>query len=250
MKTHRNSTSGFTLVEMAIVLVIVGLLLGGLLMPLSAQMDQRRNSETQKALEEINQALIGFAIANGRLPCPANGTIATGTANAGMEQFTGTGAAQACTAPEGVLPWATLGVSELDAWGRRYGYRVTLLFARGIPQANFGCTPPSNPTRSPFALCSVGDINVMDSATGNVIAANVPALVISHGPNGLGAFISTGTLIAAAGAGTDEAENTDVDVNFVSHVPSSAATNRFDDLVAWLSPNTLFNRMVSAQILP
>lgn len=251
--THK----GFSLVEIAIVLVIVGLLLGGLLMPLSAQVEGRRISETQKAMDEINQALTGFAIANGRLPCPASGAIATGAANAGMEQITGT----ACSASpsEGVLPWATLGVSETDAWGRRYGYRVTALFARGIPQTTFGCStaspnpnpnPPSNPTRSAFALCSPGDIDVRDAATGNVIADNVPALVISYGPNGLGAYTSAGTQIATSGAGADEAENADADAIFVSHVPSSAAANKFDDLVAWLSPNTLFNRMVSAQILP
>ncbi len=61
MKAKR---AGFTLVEMAIVLVIVGLLLGGLLMPLSAQVEQRRIGETQKALDEIKEALVGFAIAN------------------------------------------------------------------------------------------------------------------------------------------------------------------------------------------
>jgi prepilin-type N-terminal cleavage/methylation domain-containing protein len=47
--TVKMNRAGFTLVEMAIVLVIVGLLLGGLLMPLSAQIEQRRIGETQKA---------------------------------------------------------------------------------------------------------------------------------------------------------------------------------------------------------
>ena len=123
MKAYRNNASGFTLVEMAIVLVIIGLLLGGMLMPLSAQMEQRRNSETQKALDEINQALIGFAVANGRLPCPATATIISGAAGAGIENLpTATG----CTGGQsGVLPWSTLGVSETDAWNWRYTYRVS-----------------------------------------------------------------------------------------------------------------------------
>ncbi|HLD09715.1 MAG TPA: prepilin-type N-terminal cleavage/methylation domain-containing protein, partial [Methylophilaceae bacterium] len=63
MKNHYSHPSnGFTLVEMAVVLVIVGLLLAGLLMPLSAQLDQRNTTDTQKALAEIQQALIGYAI--------------------------------------------------------------------------------------------------------------------------------------------------------------------------------------------
>lgn len=250
MQQAQPHSSGFTLVEMAVVLVIIGLLLGGLLMPLSAQVENRRVSETQKALDEINQALIGFAVVNGRLPCPASGAIATGSAGAGVEQTTGSGSTLACSAAEGVLPWATLGVNELDAWGRRYGYRVTTLFARGLPQTTFGCTPPSNPTSAAFALCTPGDITVKDSSAGNSIASNIPALVLSYGPNGLGAYTSAGTQISAAGAGTDEAENTNGNATFVSHPPSSAAGNAFDDLVIWLSPNTLFNRMVSAQKLP
>ena len=57
----RQHQAGFTLVEMAIVLMIVGLLLGGLLVPLSAQMEQRNVTETRKQLDEIQQALIGYA---------------------------------------------------------------------------------------------------------------------------------------------------------------------------------------------
>lgn len=45
---------------------------------------------------------------------------------------------------------------------------------------------------------------------------------------------------------TDEAENTDGDSNFVSHDFQPG----FDDTVLWLSPNTLFNRMVTAGQLP
>src|SRR5574340_426127 len=101
---NRARSSGFTLTELAIVLVIVALLLGGLLVPLTAQVEQRRFRETQKALGEIREALLGFAVVNGRLPCPD--TDAPGTAGYGEENFP-------CTAPpvaEGYLPWKTLGV--------------------------------------------------------------------------------------------------------------------------------------------
>src|SRR5674476_71590 len=78
--------NGFTLIEMAMVLMIVGLLLGGMLVPLSAQMDQRNVSDTQKALSDIKEALIGYAIANGRFPCPASAT------SNGVESFFSGGA--------------------------------------------------------------------------------------------------------------------------------------------------------------
>ena len=245
MKTPTQN--GFTLIEMAAVLMIVGLLLGGLLVPLSAQMDQRKNSETQKALEEIKDALIGYTIANGRLPWPACGTIATGQANAGIELSPTS--ADLCTTSandRNVLPWATLGINETDAWGNRYTYRVTDDFADDNGTTN--CTTPA-PPQAAFALCSAGNLNVMSAASGVVatVAGNVPAVIISHGKNAAGAYTTQGTQLAV-GNNPDEKENSDGSTNnkYVSHTP----TPTFDDLVVWISPNVLFNRMVTAGKLP
>jgi len=73
--THRNQTRnrarGFTLLELSIVVLVVTLLIGGLLVPLSTQVEQRNVSETQQRLAQVQDALIGFAIAQGRFPCPA-----------------------------------------------------------------------------------------------------------------------------------------------------------------------------------
>lgn len=55
---------GFTLIELAVVLVIVTVLIGGLLVPLSAQIQARRIAETKKILEEAREAIIGYAMNN------------------------------------------------------------------------------------------------------------------------------------------------------------------------------------------
>lgn len=223
---------GFSLIEMAIVLAIVGLLLGGLLPTISGQMEQRHVSDTRKQLVEIQQALIGFAIINGRLPCPALSTTPTGSSTAGVETST-------CAAPNngGVLPWVTLGVSETDAWGRRFTYRVTPAFATVTP--------------TPFQLNTPGILNVgltwLNTDVG--AASGVPAIVVSHGTNGLGAVMPNGTQTPPIPAlSSDEGDNTisSNDNHFVSH----DITPNFDDLVIWISPNVLFNRMVAAGKLP
>lgn len=245
-----NQHKGFTLVEMAIVLLIVGLLLGGLLPTISSQMEQQQRNETRKQIDEIKGALIGFTIANGRLPCPADPVIATGQPGAGAERT------PPCTNSNstGVLPWATLGVNETDAWGNRYTYRVSSDFADalgttfGKDQNGNDCIPSPTPMNASFALCSVGTLDVRSAASGGTnIATNVPAVIISHGKNSAGAYTQQGTQLSAS-SNADELENSDgsADHNYVSHNP----TQNFDDVVVWLSNNILLNRMVTAGKLP
>lgn len=243
LRLPTRKQQGFTLVEIAMVLMIVGLLLGGMLVPLSAQMDQQKNSATEKLLTEARDALVGYAVANGQLPCPADPTIPTGQPNAGIART------PPCTNGNstGVLPWATLGVSETDAWGNRFTYRVSSDFADAIGSATWGgCTPTPTPTQATFALCSNGNQTVLSAASGGAnVAVGVPAVIISHGKNGAGAYTQEGAQQPVSG-NADEQENSDGDANYVYHTP----TPDYDDLTTWISPNILLNRMVAAGKLP
>ena len=228
-----SSPGGFTLIEMAIVLLIVTLLLGGLLMPLSAQVEQRNIGETQRTMDEMKEAVLGYAMANRHLPCPdkvagaANG--ANDTPNDGIEDFT---AAGQCIVQEGNFPWATMGVGNSDAWGQIYVYRVPAAFSNRAPLAT-------------FALGSAGTIRIC--ATAACVAPRLTdsavAVIVSRGKN-------QGN--CAAGPCADENENTDGDDNFVTRVITAPGTptGEFDDIIDWLSPNILYNRMVAAGSLP
>jgi len=237
-----RENAGFTLVEMAIVLLIIGLLLGGLMMPLSVQMDQRRISETQKALDEFNQALIGFAIVNGRLPCPAS------AASAGIESPAGGGI---CASPDGFLPAATLGLPQtdglgyaVDAWGltqNRIRYAVTT--------ANGNAVTTTGGMRTTTMAVLAPDLHVCASATG---ITGTTCGAVSLTTNAVAVIYSLGGNAPTGGAGIDEAANLNGDPVFVSHTATSsgAPNGEFDDLVVWISPNILFNRMVAAGQLP
>ncbi|MCK5720503.1 MAG: type II secretion system protein, partial [Thiomargarita sp.] len=60
----------FTLIEITFLLVIFGLLMGSLLAPISAIVYQYNINYTENQLEEIKEALLGFAVLHKRLPCP------------------------------------------------------------------------------------------------------------------------------------------------------------------------------------
>ncbi len=277
MRRNIDRPAGFTLIELAMVLLIVALLIGGLLMPLSAQYEVRGRQETEKALANIREALIGFAVVNGRLPCPAVASIPTGTTvsglEAGREATTPAGANGPCacdTSPTsgvagivgagavacsvaspdtdnvgGVLPWATLGLPETDAWEHRYTYRVSTQFARlATGQTTFGtCTPAAPVLNAAFALCSIGAITVSTAAVGGTtLAGNVPVIVVSHGKNGLGATSVNG-IVSAPATAADEVENADNNAAFVNN-------SSIDDQTAWVPISVLMGRMVTAGKLP
>ncbi len=224
---------GFSLIEMAIVLLVMGLLLGGGLAMLGAQIEQQRIRDTQRLLEEAREALLGYAASNvdatnhPHLPCPD-------TANDGVEDRTATPGP--CAANEGNLPWVTLGLSEgTDSWGNRLRYAVTPAFANSA---------------NGMLLTSTGTLGV-NNATGTALATALPAAILSHGKNGFGARNMAGGANAAP-TGVNELENTDGDATFISNPPVGVGGTggEFDDIVVWLAPNILFNRMVQAGRLP
>lgn len=224
---------GFSLIELAIVLFIVALLLGGLLVPLALKETQTDIRETRDQLEEIRQALLGFVYLNGRFPCPD-------TDGDGVEDITGS-TCVASPPPIGELPWVTLAVGEQDAWGNRFTYRVTGEYADTTDGT--GCTPYT-PGVS-IALCSEGNIDIKDSSLGgNNVATEVPVVVISHGAN-----FNDPTGAESADEEQNKIGGSDPAL-FIARDYSQEPGSGFDDIIIWISPNILRAKMVSAGILP
>lgn len=267
---RRHSARGFTLAEVAVVLVIVSLLIAGLMIPLATQIDLRNQADTQRTMDQIKDAMIGYVVANGRLPCPADGTIAAGATNAGTEQCAGT------VVYYGVVPWATLGTPETDAWGRRFSYWVSPVYTDAIAAGTVNTTgqsptctttvPPAQAQAS-FALCTAGNMVVYNrnDATHATVALGtaLPVVIISHGKNGSGAYSTRGTLLSAPAAGTDEAANaTHADTTtfyWRTQTPGGSGCSdtaggspycQFDDIVTMITGPVLAARMVAAGKLP
>lgn len=216
-----DSNRGFTLVEMAVVLVIVGVMLGGLLIPATTQLENNRRAEAETRLNEMHAALIGFATRTGRLPCPAttasNGLAAPNTATT------------ACTTQHGFVPIRTLALNlpvddndlPADPWLNAYRYSITNSDGGAFTNAiTLGLTPD-------FETCA-------DAACATVLADNVVAVIFSTGEDG------------ATATSLTQVENLDADTRFVSRTYSEATGNEFDDEVLWISPNTLTYYLVRA----
>ena len=312
-----SRSKGFSLVELAVAVAIIALLLAGAMIPLATQIDVRNVADTQRSMESIREAIMGFAQANGRLPCPAAGGTPAGTTDtttwatpiaAGAEQWDP--ANLRCYIEFGVVPWAALGVPETDAWGRRFSYRVSPAFADDVnlwktwssaqntagppalpaPQIvpaiaspknqNPSCAPTPAPTLSSFAICSLGDIAIFtrggSTTTAVPLGTALPAVIISHGKNGFGAWQTNGTRLNPIPTGNDEAANVNMNTTatpsgsyqswaFYSRIRTPAAAGcvdpvppatsaapacEFDDIVVMITSNALIARTVAAGRLP
>jgi type II secretory pathway pseudopilin PulG len=267
----RNRISGFTLLELSVVVLVITLLIGGLLIPLSTQVEQRNISDTQQRLAQVQDALIGFAIAHGRFPCPATVSSPPQPTDLGVEDPpTGTGV---CTHPiDGYVPGTTLGLTDLDsqgfmvdAWGlqqNRIRYSISSATVNSIANA---FTVPNGMRNA--GIASLGNstaftyLYVCASATGTTPTACSAILPPIPDPNALSrgdaVFVvySLGKNAATTGgASPDEAVNLKSTTNttpvFVEKTASGQTGSEFDDLVQWGSRYIVIGRLSAAGQLP
>lgn len=257
MKLKKLGQQGFTLVEIAIVLVILGFVLGALLLPLQAQRQQIAQVQTENTLEIAKQALLGFAQSNGRLPCPAT------AASSGLEAPLGGNVL--CTSQLGYLPAATLGVQPtdangfaIDAWNNRIMYAVAQNSTTSVP-ANTA-TPDYTTNNATDGMNIVGlanlapELRVCNTSTGVTAAACSGGAETNYLINNAVVVIySTGATGAQASGGVDENVNPKIPSLpatsksvFVSHDIVSGSVNEFDHIVTWISPYVLYNSMIQA----
>lgn len=247
---------GFTLTELAVVFMIISLLLGTAMYTLSAQTEQRNFDETRRRLEAARELLLGFAVANGRLPCPATAT------SAGAEAIT---TPPNCDSPYGgFLPARTIGFQVLsaggfaiDAWQNPIRYAVSsttptscavtplaadlphFTIAANLRKNGITCQP------SDLVVCSKSPVTVTNTvcdANTSVTNQNiVVAIAFSTGKNG-----------ATGGTGTNEARNLDNNALFVSRPtdPAGAAGGEFDDQMTWITVGELYGKLIAAGLLP
>jgi prepilin-type N-terminal cleavage/methylation domain-containing protein len=258
----RAALRGFSLIELALSLAVLAIVATGILVPLVTQIQQRNVTTTEAAIQDIKDALLGFAALNGRLPCPA---VTAGTTYAAEAFDSGSGGSAAngrCASFYGYVPARTLGVTPVDrngyavdGWGNRIRYAVAADTIGGIANPltstdglrNAGL-PAVGAVASLLNVCNSG-VGVTAGTSCNsavTLTASAAVVIWSPGPNAL----TTG------GNGTDEAQNPNprneasADRLFVSHTASTDSDNPFDDVVNWVSLNTLVNRMVAAGTLP
>ena len=182
MTESRRKSRGFSLVEIAIVLAILGFVLTIGLQATGAYLSHERRKVSLARVAGLDAALANFVAVQGRLPCPADGALPPGDANLGLERRAADGTCLVVAGipimNRGVVPWVTLGLTEaeaLDGWNTRISYR-TITAVAAPPNLGFtsnraldatGCDPGGAAAR---AAVTVGGQSVETCAAGCTLA--------------------------------------------------------------------------------
>lgn len=250
---------GFTLIELAIVFVIIAALLSYTFMPLRAQLETANIKKAKAKLAEIEEALYGFAIANGRLPCP---TIPGNNGIENPDTTTDYCAGNAAIAGYiGFVPSTTLGIKGevncdgllSDPWGRPYMYSVSNSDISGA--GDFVIFDGIKLAGGPTAVAP--DIKICNDLTkncnngvGTFSTDEAVAIIFSMGSRaranstdedenaGEGAAIASTCGLPAYQIGSDR--------YYYSASRVEVAGQEFDDIVSWISPNILYAKLLQA----
>ena len=217
MSRKHRLQRGFSLVEIAIVLVIVGLLSVGMVSGYVKYRSYSLYKTSQVRLEDIRHSLLAFARVNGYLPCPD-------TDGDGKENRAGS-----CKGVDGTVPYLDIGLSRAqaeDAWRNPVGYHIT---------RNADSAAISNPARSasyfdaakscqlstpPTASTTDADNLTVKDGDGNTVIEQASLVLVARNSNGRAACNTLAD---------DEKENCNNDKVFIQHEPT--ADPFFDDQV-------------------
>jgi len=249
---------GFTLIEMGLVLVVIGLAVVGSISFFGPIADSRNAQLTTERMELVRKALLVHVIRLSCLPCPSNGQLNSQTdASAGLSFEGGTPVAvgscatAACLVTDGVVPWRALGLSEQDAsdaWGNRFRFEVagTLTVPADCSTAGLqliggmlrtsgpgGCYPAGNLTVNDIDLTSVTEPEVSNAAY--VIVSSGPDKALAR-RQGSGTFTGDryNQYPGSVAVANTQGENVDNDPDFVTGLlNASDGTAHFDDIVKY-----------------
>lgn len=243
-KNMSKKTLGYTLVEIAISMLVLSLL-GGAFMQLSSVANNLdKNIIVKDKLDRIQAAIDAFYQKNGYIPCPSARSSAT------ANDFSYRGIATDCSLASivgtsdggsangayriGAVPVVALGLPfdyDLDPWGNKFTYTVlkNLAISKTVADGYAGVSSDS------LVVKDINNVQINNGA--NMVTAYI---LLSHGQSSRGAYNANGAQSVACGSNLDS-NNCNNDNIFVDSTidNSKSNTSKFDGYLRWKSISAL-----------
>lgn len=250
-QTKHSNVRGFTLIEIAFVLLILGLVLKSAVTPLAALREHSLRSRAEAQTLQIRESLFAHVVAYGALPCPLpvrGGTtglsLSDNTYNS-LEPVTGE-----CVVSSGHVPAHELRLSGalndngalLDPWGREYRYAVS------IPEKANATDFSTGVWTVPGAAANIG----VQRLSADLVLCHATARSNCSGTSVRGDQIVF-VVVSLGGDSSDDGaqlENLDGD-NYYTVAEESVVTGaEYDDIVTWGSAADVMYWMLRMGWLP
>ncbi len=198
---------GFTLIEIAIVMIIIGFLAGGGVFVMGMMTERKARNESIDYLHQTKEALISYASTQGMLPSADTDSDGAGDG-----------------ATVGGLPYLDLKVKPTDLYKRVLWYEV-----------DSNLTTDLQPTCGALKTGLAGAPDVVDGA-GSSTAFPVAVVLVSAGPMDAD---GDGNILDEITSGSHQGDNTDGTPNYIRFTP----INTFDDLVLYIGEHELYSEL-------
>jgi type II secretory pathway pseudopilin PulG len=216
-----HKASAFSLIEMAIVLIIIGLISGFTLPTLKNVIEAQKTKTTELNQEKIMYAMASYANQYKFLPYAADPLNPTGKED------------RASCRRRGIVPYTDLGLPEStakDGHHRWFTYVIDIHYAV-LPQK----TIQTHIAQTPFSrLCDIG--THLNSLRIKGKQSSIAFALISHGFEGRGAYPHT---INPPPQSVDEEQNSTSDLELIDRSMSTDPQNLFSHKVAWVTARNL-----------
>jgi len=225
---------GFTLIELAIVMIIIGLLIGVGVSLLPGLINQQKYTQNQSLLNQNYNAINGYIIANGQLPLASSDT--NGISSQSQKQNIG------------YLPYATIGGLQKDAYGNTFYYAVNNM-SLNISINDNSASPP--PTPIPMSLTNtknnINNFCAVLYALNDYYKNQNPTLTSSdvrtiNGPNQTNYTYDAFVLISSGANNKLDSPNTITNSNGVFASQQYPLSENYDDIVEALSITMAMNK--------
>lgn len=233
MQRNNRGQNGFSLIEVAILLIVIGIVTTPMIMAYNGELIKARMNETRSSFSDVKSAINLFIAANGRYPRPASLNTVEGDADFGEEGanlnpplctaatwFTTDGY---CETPGssrvfiGAVPFGALGLDPQageDYWNNKIIYAVTrdqtdaALFSQAITAGQI--------TIRSYESIYNGATDAWDRLPPANFSSNFDMVLISTGETAIGGYSNQANLIEACDTApaTNESENCDFDSTF------------------------------------
>lgn len=271
---NMNKYSGFTLIEVAIVLLIVSILLGYTVAMFPIQQELKQYRQANQEMDKIIDSLYAFAQVNGYLPCPASNSVPNSGFECRDQDLVVDGdcegndpAVDSCDIWFGFVPGKTLGLDGkysaigllLDPWGMPYRYQVSdtdgttgpiawdFVMIGGIAEETIANLNPDLEVCNTDASAAAAGPELNCANAAQTVANTLPAVILSTGKN------IDQNVAATSWIQRENLDNDPIvfgDNVFISVPFNDTQAAQYDDLVKWISPNILYSKMLESGQLP